>query len=63
MKHFLTGNSVEIQDTGAPRGERNYWEVKVNGVVIYGGHNGAAARRVFSRLCDALSPIKVAMQG
>jgi hypothetical protein len=50
----LGQNTIEIQDTGAPRGERNYWEVKLNGVVLYGDYNGKKAKELCEKLQVAL---------
>lgn len=44
MKIEVCGNYIEIQDTGAPRGERNMWEVKLNDVTVYCDYNGRKAR-------------------
>lgn len=46
METFIDGHKLEIQDTGAPRGERNMWEVFLNGQQVYNGFNGAEARRI-----------------
>jgi len=45
---------VELHDTGAPRGERNYWQLKINGVVIGKGYGGREAPKKLRELYAAL---------
>lgn len=61
----INGHELEIQDTGAPRGERNYWEVVLNGVVLYSDYNGKKANALFCAIESALTDMapKTAQQG
>lgn len=54
MKNIISGHEIEIQDTGAPRGEPNYWRVNLNGVCLYFEKNGAKADRLYAALCEAI---------
>jgi len=49
--------TIECQDTGAPRGERNLWYIRVNGVIVF-QHYGARCPKVvadlYADLCRAL---------
>lgn len=54
MSDFIAGHEIAIQDTGAPRGERNYWRVLLNGQSVYEGHNGAQAQRTYRAVSEGL---------
>jgi hypothetical protein len=54
----INGAELEIQDTGAPRGERNYWYVSLNAVPIYRGYSRKKAEEVHETLHEALSSTK-----
>lgn len=54
MSDFIAGHEIAIQDTGAPRGERNYWRVLLNGQSVYEGHNGAQAQRIYRAVSEGL---------
>lgn len=50
----IDGHRLAIQDTGAPRGERNWWDVTLNGVALYGGYSRRTAEEKFEVLEAAL---------
>lgn len=54
MRVQISYHVIEIQDSGAPRGERNIWRVTLNGVVIYDDYNGKKAERLFDSVCEGL---------
>lgn len=54
MHTILDGHDLEIQDTGAPRGERNYWFVNLNKVQIYAGYSRRHAEEKYEQLKEAL---------
>ena len=58
MKQEVKANGVKhtlvIQDTGAPRGEKNYWTVELNGHTVYSGYNGREARGIHGAIERAL---------
>lgn len=55
MKERVGEHELEIQDSGAPRGEKNHWVVNLNGVNLYADYNGKKARVLFEDLKQALS--------
>lgn len=55
MEKNLDGHELTIQDSGAPRGERNHWEVTLNGVVLYSDYNGKKANSLFDAVESALT--------
>lgn len=54
MKTPIGKHILEIQDSGAPRGERNYWAVCLNGVELYNDCNGKKANALHDNLLEAL---------
>lgn len=54
MKENIGQNQLEIQDSGAPRGERNHWKVFLNGVELYADYNGKKANALYEGLKHAL---------
>ena len=61
MHVFMGNHKVAIQDSGAPRGEKNHWVVELNDVAVYEGYNGAQAHRTFDVVCEGLDRVKVAI--
>ena len=55
MKERMGENEIEIQDSGAPRGERNHWIVVLNGVELYADYNGKKANALYENLKQALA--------
>ena len=45
MKERVGEHELEIQDSGAPRGEKNPWVVNLNGVNLYADYNGKKVTR------------------
>lgn len=54
MKVQIGPHEIEVQDTGAPRGERNHWSVYLNGIQLYSDFNGRKANQLFHDLEIAL---------
>lgn len=59
MHTFMGNHKVSVQDSGAPRGEKNHWVVELNDVTIHTGFNGAAAQRLHAAVCEGLDRVKV----
>lgn len=55
MKNCIGPHVIEFADTGAPRGEKNLWYVRLNGVTIIESSKQAQARTVFDALSRALA--------
>lgn len=59
MRVFMGNHKVSVQDSGAPRGERNHWVVELNDTSIHEGFNGAAAQRLYAAVCEGLDRVKI----
>lgn len=58
MKTQVGPHVLEIQDTGAPRGERNWWTVRLNGYTLYSATNGKKAQELHNDLLNALQDVQ-----
>lgn len=54
MIDIIGTNKLEIQDTGAARGERNFWWVNLNGVPLFEGYSRKRAEQVHETVLKAL---------
>lgn len=48
--------TIQVHESGMPRGERRWWHVSINGVVIYESANKANVMRVYDQLQLGLNP-------
>lgn len=58
MKTQVGPHVLEIQDTGASRGERNWWTVRLNGYTLYCGPKRAKADKLHRELIKALQEVQ-----
>lgn len=54
MKTYVGPHVLEFLDTGAPRGERNWWTVRLNGYTLYCGPKRIKADKLHRELIKAL---------